>query len=562
MPTLNFKGKSFVQNHHLAVKYHQLAPQKDKSLTGKLSLYDNLIIQGDNLKALKALLPTYAGKVHIVCIDPPYNTGEEKWVYNDNVNSPMIREWLGKIVDKEDLSRHDKWLCMMMPRLKIIKELMTIDGIIAITIDDNEVFYLGLLMDEIFGEHNRLACAPWQAEPSGGKDKTGLRKGHEYVMIYCNGDKSKVSQEERSAGELDRKDKFGKYRKGRELIKWGDASLRTDREDMWFELKAPDGSSVYPIRNDGKEGRWRWGKKNPKVLKIVEDSENAHWEMRDYDEGIKVANKNYRWMAYEKIRDKKKSVGWSTWLDTYGFNADGTRTLKDLFGDKVFNTPKPVQLFEWIISLHENENAIVLDSFAGSGTTAHAVLNLNEEDGGNRRFALIEMENDVIETTVDRVKRVISGVPASKSKDERIINGVGGTFSYFELGPPIEMESILRGENLPGYEEFAKYLFYTATGEEFDPSKINGETNYIGTSKDYEIYLFYKPNLDYLKSTALTLDRAKALGQQNGKPAGQSLSGGRKRLVFAPAKFVDSHTLTDLRIEFCQLPFEIYKLKN
>src|SRR3989339_168695 len=177
MAQIQFKGKSFVQNHHLLVKYHELIPKKDKSLTDKVSLHDNLIIHGDNLKALKALLPLYAGKIKCIYIDPPYNTGNEKWAYNDNVNSPMMQEWLGKVVDGEDLTRHDKWLCMMTPRLKLFRELLARDGIIAVTIDDNEAHRLGVLMDEVFGEHCRLACAPWLAEPSGGKEKTGLRGG-------------------------------------------------------------------------------------------------------------------------------------------------------------------------------------------------------------------------------------------------------------------------------------------------------------------------------------------------------------------------------------------------
>src|SRR3990167_5963393 len=162
MATLNFKGKTFVQNHHLAVKYHQLVPKKSKSLTNKVSLHDNLIIHGDNLKALKALLPTYAGKVKCAYIDPPYNTGNEKWVFNDNVNSPMMQEWLGKVVDREDLTRHDKWLCMMTSRLKLLRELLRQDGAIFVSIDDSEVASLRYLMDEIFGEENFLACVVWQ----------------------------------------------------------------------------------------------------------------------------------------------------------------------------------------------------------------------------------------------------------------------------------------------------------------------------------------------------------------------------------------------------------------
>ena len=239
---------------------------------------------------------------------------------------------------------------------------------------------------------------------------------------------------------------------------------------------------------------------------------------------------------------------WWTFEDV-GHNDGANKELTDVLGaKKLFDTPKPSSLIKRILQIATNKNDIILDSFAGSGTTAHAVLDLNKEDNGNRKFILVEMEDYADKITAERVRRIIKGVPTSKNFKE----GIDGTFSYFELGEPIEMESILRGENLPSFEEFAKYLFYTATGEEFDPNQINKETNYIGTSKDYEIYLFYKPDIDYLKSTALTLDRAKSLGKHNGK----------KRLVFAPAKFVDNHTLTDLRIEFSQLPFEIYKLKT
>jgi adenine-specific DNA-methyltransferase len=297
MAQIQFKGKTFVQNHHLLVKYHELIPVKSKSLTDKVSLHDNLIIHGDNLKALKALLPLYAGKVKVVCVDPPYNTGNEKWIYNDSVNSPMMQEWLGKVVDREDLTRHDKWLCMMTPRLKLFKELLSRDGIIAVTIDDNEVYTLGMLMNEVFGEENRQACAPWLAEPSGGKGQGGLRCGHDYVLIYHKGDPSNVSQEERTTGELNLQDKWGKYRKGRELRKWAAASLRQDRPDMWFSLRPPDGTDAWPIRNDGKEGRWRWGRKG-KMKEILDEPEKAHWEMCSYDEGITHSGKTERWVPF------------------------------------------------------------------------------------------------------------------------------------------------------------------------------------------------------------------------------------------------------------------------
>ena len=183
MPTLHFKGKTFVQNHHLAVKYHQLVPKKELSLTDKVSLHDNLIIQGDNLKALKALLPTYAGKVKCIYIDVPYNTGNENWVYNDNVNSPMIQEWLGKAVDIEDLTRHDKWLCMMMPRLKLLSELLSEDGVIFISCDDNELANLRVLLNEIFGENNFYSQVIVRAN-SRGQTYNQIAKTHEYLIVY------------------------------------------------------------------------------------------------------------------------------------------------------------------------------------------------------------------------------------------------------------------------------------------------------------------------------------------------------------------------------------------
>src|SRR3990172_6681487 len=184
MAVLNFKGKTFVQNHHLAVKYHQLVPKKDKSLTDKVRLNDNLIIHGDNLKALKSLLPTYAGKVKCIYIDPPYNTGNEKWVYNDNVNSPMMQEWLGKVVDKEDLTRHDKWLCMMMPRLKLLRELLRDDGVIFVSIDENEQHHLRLLMEEIFGEENFITNIIWQKKFSPQSDAKYFSDMHDFIVIY------------------------------------------------------------------------------------------------------------------------------------------------------------------------------------------------------------------------------------------------------------------------------------------------------------------------------------------------------------------------------------------
>ncbi len=227
-----------------------------------------------------------------------------------------------------------------------------------------------------------------------------------------------------------------------------------------------------------------------------------------------------------------------------------TRAMSEMKDLEVgFETPKPVELIEHVLALASGTNDIILDSFAGSGTTAHAVLNLNKA-GSNRRFILVEMEDYADSITAARVRSVIKGVPKSTNFQE----GTGGTFSYFKLGPPIEMEQILHGKNMPSYEDLARYVFFTATGEEFNADDIERKKGFIGTSKEYPggVFLYYEPDMKYLMNTALTLDMAKALGPHKNK----------KRLVFAPQKYLDQDYLDLHRIDFHQLPFEIYRFKD
>ena len=376
---------------------------------------------------------------------------------------------------------------MMYPRLQLLKQLLSRDGLIAVSIDDNEANLLGVLLDGIFGVGNRLACAPWLAEPSGGKQKTTLRKGHEYLLIYHNGDDSNLTREEKSTGELDRKDKFGKYRKGRELLKWGDESLREDRKDMWFSLRAPDGTQVFPVRNDGREGRWRLGTENQLILKIRNDHEYAEWEMRPFDDGVVVSGRRERWVPYEKIRDTKKSFGWTTWLDSFGFNSDGTRELKDIFGIKSFDTPKPTQLIQWIVSLHADQNALVLDSFAGSGTTAHAILSANKADDGNRRFILIEMEPKIAgPITAERVRRVALGYTNSKGEK---VEGLGGSFRFCELGDPLFDESG-KIRSTVRFADLARHVYFCETGEPLPRERVPN-TPFLGECRGVGVYLLF-----------------------------------------------------------------------
>ena len=354
---------------------------------------------------------------------------------------------------------------------------------------------MGILMNEVFGAPNRLACAPFRSEPSGGKEKSVLRTGHEYILFYAKGNQSNLCKEEKSTGELNLQDFKGRYRKGRELRKWGAGSLRKDRENMWFPLVAPSGEVAYPIRNDGKEGRWRIGKSNPLTQAILVNPEEAHWELCPYDDGVTVDGKSERWVPFEKIRDAKKSFGWNSWLDGYGTNADATAVIKAIFGSKVFETPKPVSLVEWIVSLYDSDNTLVLDSFAGSGTTAHAVLNMNKADGGNRKFILVEMEDYADNITAERVKRVIDGYGEGKNATE----GTGGSFSFYDLGEPMLIGDCLN-ESV-GTEKIREYIWYTETKAPYAlPTGDN--PYYLGKHGDTQYYFYYETD------RATVLDRA------------------------------------------------------
>jgi len=627
MATLEFKGKQFVYAHHLTVPFRPLVIDEKLSLPPKgekPTLDDNLIIHADNLHGLKALVPTFAGAIDIIIIDPPYNTGEEGWCYSDQVNSPLMREWVKKNspVDKEDLERHDKWMCMMWPRLQLLNELLSDDGLIAVMIDDNEVFHLGCLMDAVFGAHHRLACAPWQTDPSGGKSKGALRIGHEYVLIYRKGSEDSLARQQLETGELDLEDEIGKYRKGRELLKWGGASLREDREKAWYGLPNPKGEEVFPVRNDGRQGRWRWGAKHPLILQALSGKPVFHWERRPFDPGVKVQGQTERWVPYQKIRKESREFGWSTWLDRHGVNADGTEEIKAIFGNKIFDTPKPVSLLKWLIGLHVDDDAIVLDSFAGSGTTGHAVVSANQDDEGSRRFILVQMPEELAEThpaykmgfrdvahvTAERMRRVmkgykwegtakkelysrpmnftalkkaaeilgtVEGVENLEGKDyDRVVKsveqdtlkvtgekkitekveGLGGSFTFCTLGDEITMDGLLSGKKMPDYESLAKYVFYTATGQTLAKVPKPKTDWFIGETENYRVHLIYRPDRDWLRGNEAMLDA----------PTVEKIAGGldkqHKALVFAPAKFMSQRELTPRRVEFCQLPYAIYRI--
>ena len=363
-----------------------------------------IVVSSEATQSSRLLRRWLSGRVGVLLADPPYNTGDDGFPYKDNY-------------------QHSSWLTMSFDFLAIMKTVMRTDALCACFIDDHEMYRLGLVMNEVFGEGQRAACAPWKSEASGGKEKTGLRTGHEYVLIYHNGDGTCIAQTEISTGDLDREDRWGKYRKGRELRKWGGISSRVDRPKQWFLLPTPDGSMVLPIKNDGSEGHWRWGKENSEMKKAMDNPEVFHWEKCSYDRGVSVDGATERWVPFEKIRDVKKSVGWGTWLDSVGTNADATRELKAMFGRKPFDTPKPSSIYRWLVSLHNDDETYVLDFYAGSGTAAQVVIDLNSEDDSNRRFVVGDIGGSVQDVVWPRVKK--AGY-ARSWKDGKPTNRDGG----------------------------------------------------------------------------------------------------------------------------------------
>ncbi len=538
MPILHFKGKSVIQNHHHTVKFHELEAVKSKGLSKEPSLDDNLIIHGDNLIALKALLPTYAGKVKCIYIDPPYNTGNEHWVYNDNVNSPMIKEWLGKEVGRDDLSRHDKWCCMMYPRLTLLRELLRDDGIIFISIDDNEVEHLRMMMNEIFGNENFIATVIWQKIYAPKNSARHFSEDHDYIVVYAkNSDIWKpnlLPRSEESNAQYSNPDNDP-----RGLWRPNNLAARNYYSKGTYAITCPGGRK---IEGPPKGSYWRVSEE--KLWEL--DKEGRIWW--GDDKNNVPAPKVY---MSEVMQGRVPETLWT--YQEVGHTQDAKRELLAILNfensDDVFITPKPSTLVEHALRIGSDKDSIVLDSFAGSGTTAHAALALNAEDGGNRRFILVECEDYADKLTAERVRRVSKGVKGAK--DEKLKKGLGGTFSFYELGKPIDIDKMLEGDDLPSYANLAHYAFFTATGETFNPKKMKEKEYYIGSSSTYEVFMLYAPDAAKLRELALNLDFAQQIEKK---------FPGKAKLVFAPACFLEEFDLRDRNIRFAQLPFEIYRL--
>jgi adenine-specific DNA-methyltransferase len=591
VPELVFKGKEFVYNHHLAVPYHPLVAHPDKSI-GAGTLDGNLIIHGDNLKALKSLLPHYAGKVDCIFIDPPYNTGTESWCYSDNVNSPMMREWFDtNPITKEDLLRHDKWLCMMYPRVKLLHELLAESGTFWMTIDDNEVHHARAVLDEIFGQDKFFACVVWQKRTSP-ESRLRLGAAHDYILVYGKGvakeslSKLSVPEEEGEPSNSDN-DTRGAWTST-------DLTAQGYRPNQMYKIVTPSGAEYEPP-----SGRC-WAMLEPEFLRLKADG--RIWF------GV---NGDARPRTKTFLSESDGISAWTWWTNKEaGDNQESKKEILRILGaDNPFDYPKPLRLLSRIIDLATDENSLVLDSFAGSGTTAHAVLQANAKDNGHRKFILVEGEDYADKITAERVRRVINGysfqgtlseelfreklsysalkkidklfnqvaaienlrapdfdefaktvvddcfVVTGKTKVTKTTKPLGGTFTFFTLGEPTDLNKILTGENLPDYETIGAWLFHTATGEPIVVPAIQKDEWYLGESRAYYVWLVYKPELAFLKSrnSALTLDLAEKISKAKK---------GKKHLVFSASKFVPNKLLLPLGVEHVTLPFGLFRIEK
>jgi len=595
MPELQFKGKEFVYNHHLSVAFRPLVPDSKKSV-GKPSLSGNLIIHGDNLNALKALLPLYAGKVDCIFIDPPYNTGNEGWSYNDNVNSPMIKEWLSSNpINGEDMLRHDKWCAMMWPRLRLLQELLSDTGSIWMTLDDNEVHHARSLMDEIFGDDHCIGQLAWQKRTSR-ENRAVLSPSIDHLIAYSKGSKDgwRLTRNLLAPSEAGYSNPDNDPRGVWKSVPF---SAQGYRKEQVYKITSPSGAILSPPK-----GRC-WGATEPEFNKYKK-ADRVYWP--------KGGAGRPRIKQFPK--DAKGLVPDTLWLaKDVGDTESSKKLLLDIFSEGselTFHAPKPPKLVERILKIATEPDSIVLDSFAGTGTTAHAVLLANRADKGTRRFILAELEDYADALTAERVRRVMKGYSFNGKQREELyrktltwknietadrmvaeiqqletenagrfaeikkvlkkgelvvvgitptlkrVEGIGGSFTYCTLGEPLNLDKMLTGESLPDYSTLGSWLFHTATGEVFSPEAADEKSMFLGESGAYYCWLVYKPDLDYLKSSdaALTLSLAERITASKPK--------GKKHLVFAPAKFAPNSKLLPLGVEYAPLPFALYRIEK
>lgn len=582
MPTLNWMGKEKVVNHHRDVPYRVFERVPEKGvLDSHGSDCGNMVIHGDNLEALKALLPEYEGKVDCVYIDPPYNTGNEGWVYNDNVNDPRIRKWLNQAVGKEgeDFCRHDKWLCMMYPRLQLLRKLLAPTGAIFISIDDTELANLRLVCDEIFSPSCFVADISWQRNYSTRNDSKGIPAEVEHMLVYSKAPDWQPRKLPRTA-EMD-----SKYKNpDNDVMPWTSSDAfapgAATHQGMVYAIQHPfTGELLYPYNG----ACWRYQQDQmldymngwcPYILKELDDAERRAEvcgvdasEVREGVKGIVLAQsveesramasaiqETGPWPRFYFTRNGRGGIRRKTYIDSVGgrlptnywpytevgHTDEAKKEIKTIFGGRMpFDTPKPTRLIKRVLQIAAGDDALVLDSFAGSGTTAHAVLRLNAEDGGSRRFILAELDGYADTVTAERIRRVISGYGEGSSA----VEGVDSGFSYYELGP-----ALFRGDGTLSPDvtraDLARYVWATETRAPY--VDLTDEHPYLlGEHAQAVYYLAWEPG----EETALTYDLLRGLPRK-----------GAPTVIYADRCAIAPERLDEMGVVFKRVPDQIARI--
>jgi site-specific DNA-methyltransferase (adenine-specific)/adenine-specific DNA-methyltransferase len=538
MPTLDWIGKKAVLNHHREVPYRLL--KCDPKLSAGDPGSGNLLVQGDNLAALKALLPYYAGQVKCIYIDPPYNTGNEAWVYNDATNSPEIRSWLGKVTGREaeDLSRHDKWLCMMYPRLALLRDMLREDGAIFVSIDDNEVANLRLMMDEIFGKQNFIATVIWQKVYSPKNSARHLSEDHDYIVIYARNAElwrpnlvSRTIEQDKAYKNPDN-DPRGPW-------KTSDLSARNFYSKGTYAISGPSGRTIPGpptgsywrvsresfMQMDADKRIW-WGKSGNSIPQIKRF-------LSEVKQGV-VPQTLWTYSEVGHTQEAKKEI-----VSICDFEDSAS----------VFITPKPMRLLARILEIGADKDSLVLDSFAGSGTTGHAVLALNQKDGGSRRFILVEMDEGISKKiTAQRLSRAIDGYVPNTGEKKELVLGLGGGYRFCVLGHPLFDQSG-RVVSEVGFSDLAQHVFFTETGEPLTKLPNGKRSPLIGTHNGVALYLLFNGILGDKRTDAgniLTSAVLRDLPKHDGP-----------RVIFGEGCRLGSDRLKRERITFKQIPYEI-----
>ena len=641
MPTLNWIGKDKVVNHHLDVPFYKLEHKCGFRAEDETDISEthsgNMIIHGDNLVALKALLPEYEGRVNCIYIDPPYNTGEEKWVYNDNVNDPHIKKWLGEVVGKEgeDLSRHDKWLCMMYPRLALLQRLLHPQGAIFISIDDNEYTNLKAICDEIFGKNCFVANISWQRAYTIRNDSKGIPTEVEHLLVYSSTPGWQPNKMERTQ-EMDKIYK----NPDNDIYPWTSSALTapsaSTHQGMVYAIQHPfTGEYMYPTN-----GRC-WTYQQSDILRIMQ--EWTDYELKEIDdwgkraevcgvpideirrgvkaivlsksldeskEDAKKVLKRGRWPLLYFTDNGKGGIRKKTYITNVegkvqtnflaytdvGHSDEATRELKEIFGGKSpFDTPKPTRLLERILDIATDDDSIILDSFAGSGTTAHAVLLANLKKHSHKKFILVELMNYADTTTAYRVKKAITGYQASMKHEDEIYNkkltiknltkaetflkeaeaviekeqgiyaeiskpklqdncikviasrvadgfveGLGGSFDYYELGKPLFKEDNNLNEEA-GEDKIRNYIYYTETKQPLTRMRVGG-SYLLDTLNGTGYYFYYEKN----RLTNLSLENLSIVTEK-----------AEQYIIYADTCTIDEQTRAKMNIIFKKIPRDI-----